>query len=84
MPTAYIIPDDRFSYHSGMMYSTKDRDNDRHPTRNCADSTMMQGGGWFDHCSEVTLTNNFGYYWGGSPPASYALKSSYMMVRRDN
>ena len=39
---------DGLQYHNGMKFSTKDQDNDKHATRNCA--KKRKGGWWFNAC----------------------------------
>ncbi|XP_067842860.1 fibrinogen-like protein 1-like protein [Heptranchias perlo] len=46
-----------------MMFSTKDEDNDRDPTQNCAD--ISGGGWWFNHCSSVMLNSINQIHWPG-------------------
>ena len=41
------------SYHNGMMFSTYDRDNDQHSSRNCAAS--RGGGFWYGSCDMVQI-----------------------------
>nr|CAG4651658.1 EOG090X02LG [Triops cancriformis] len=53
---------DALSYHHGMKFSTKDRDQDSSNT-NCADS--YQGGWWYSHCQHVNVNGryNLGLTW---------------------
>ncbi|KAM9786421.1 microfibril-associated glycoprotein 4-like [Syngnathus typhle] len=43
---------DSLTFHSGMKFSTEDRDQDEHPD-NCA--TLFKGGWWYKHCYLVNL-----------------------------
>ena len=56
---------DSFTYHNGMMFTTKDRDNDLLSGDNCARS---EGGGfWYNRCARAHVTNPIwagkGFYW---------------------
>ena len=44
---------DGLIYHNGMKFSTKDRDNDKHATRNCA--KKRKGAWWFNACYTSNL-----------------------------
>ncbi|XP_041658401.1 angiopoietin-related protein 3-like [Cheilinus undulatus] len=44
---------DPMSNHSGIMFSTKDRDNDRHRDSSCAQN--LSGGWWFSTCGDANL-----------------------------
>ena len=59
---------DSFGYHNNMPFSTKDRENERDISRNCA--TASAGAWWYKHCQ---YTNLNGKYLGG--------KSNYQDVR---
>ena len=65
-----------------MMFSTKDRDNDKNPAINCA-AGMFTGGWWNNNCGQVDLATNGFHRWGANEGDRYDLMSSYMMVRRD-
>ncbi|XP_037823240.1 microfibril-associated glycoprotein 4-like [Lucilia sericata] len=80
---------DCLSQHSGNKFSTKDRDNDIHNTRNCAD--YWKGAWWYSNCFYSNLN---GLYLAGKIPSSkrgiswcgfrkylYSLKSVQMMIR---
>jgi len=47
------------SYHLGMYFSTKDRDNDASGKRDCAD--LERGGWWYKDCSKVNLNGLYLY-----------------------
>ncbi|XP_078340235.1 ryncolin-1-like [Crassostrea virginica] len=80
---------DSFSYHNGMMFSTKDNDNDKN-SGNCAAS--YGNGWWFNSCyysslngiyykkPQVSPAGMIWYYW-GNKTAHDSLKSSRMMIR---
>ncbi|XP_056276658.1 angiopoietin-related protein 3-like [Pseudoliparis swirei] len=48
---------DPMSNHTGMMFSTKDRDNDNHQESNCADT--YTGGWWFNACGDINLNGRY-------------------------
>ena len=45
------------SYHNGMMFTTRDRDNDRWGN-NCA-SDHHRGGWWYNACAKINLNGNY-------------------------
>ena len=45
--------DDSLSYHRGMQFSTKDRDNDKNSDKNCA--TKYSGAWWYKKCHQSNL-----------------------------
>ena len=77
---------DSLGYHDGMFFSTKDRDDDRWSSGNCARGKA--GGWWYNICADVNLN---GLYLGdtASTKGTYwlhwknylSLKNSVMMVR---
>ena len=46
------------SSYSGMMFTTRDRDNDRHSAVNCA-SDQHRGGWWYNDCALINLNGNY-------------------------
>ena len=48
---------DSLSYHSNIMFSTKDRDNDQWETGSCAKD--LTGGWWFNNCHNSNLNGQF-------------------------
>ena len=84
-----LLTEDCFSYHNGMMFTTKDSDNDKYDS-NCAAS---YGNGWWFNACHYTNLNGIYYkkpknssagmtwvYW-GSKSAWDSLKTSRMMIR---
>jgi len=73
---------DTMSYHSGMMFSTYDRDNDPHATINCANH--YAGGFWYNKCYGAGVTvmrfGNDGFIWGQLPTSDNHLMSASMWV----
>ncbi|XP_063414437.1 ficolin-2-like [Mytilus trossulus] len=43
---------------NGMMFSTRDRDNDPHMTKHCA--VKNQGGWWFNQCTQANINGIYG------------------------
>ena len=71
---------DAFSYHSTMMFSTYDRDNDPYTGVHCAAS---QGGGfWYRRCYYAHVTGSSSFTWRLQPPATgwNALQTSRMWL----
>jgi len=78
---------DSLSFHSGMNFSTKDRDLDKDTSRHCA--VIRKGGWWFNNCLECNLNGE--YYrgkryadvilWQTFRGTSYSLKKTEMMMR---
>ena len=56
---------DRLAYHNSMAFTTKDRDNDKEKSYNCAVS--YRGAWWYKTCFSSNLNGNYGdssyYYW---------------------
>ncbi|KAM7378965.1 hypothetical protein PAMP_004550 [Pampus punctatissimus] len=48
---------DPMSNHTGMMFSTKDRDNDKNQDSNCANN--YTGGWWFNACGDTNLNGRY-------------------------
>uniref|UniRef100_UPI0037E8E8A3 angiopoietin-related protein 3-like n=1 Tax=Semicossyphus pulcher TaxID=241346 RepID=UPI0037E8E8A3 len=82
---------DPMSNHSGMMFSTKDRDNDRQHDSNCANN--HSGGWWFNACGDANLNGRYfrmrprwrsewrrGIQWRPSHKTSYSLKLTEISV----
>ncbi|XP_069020759.1 angiopoietin-related protein 3-like [Embiotoca jacksoni] len=84
---------DLMSNHTGMMFSTKDRDHDRQPDYNCAH--QQTGGWWFNACGDTNLNGKYfhvrpkgrserkrGIQWKMSRKASYSLRFTQMSLHR--
>jgi len=59
---------DRLTYHSGMAFSTKDRDNDKSSSGDCAEA--CKGACWYNSCWSSSLNSNYGdsyYGWNWGP-----------------
>jgi len=74
-----------------MRFSAKDRDNDREPTRHCAQ--IEKGGWWYNGCSKVNLNGEAlqgktkktsGIIWYTWKGFFYSLKYVRMMVKPYN
>uniref|UniRef100_A0A667ZT13 Angiopoietin like 3 n=1 Tax=Myripristis murdjan TaxID=586833 RepID=A0A667ZT13_9TELE len=48
---------DAMTNHTGMMFSTKDKDNDNHQNSNCAHN--YTGGWWFNACGDTNLNGRY-------------------------
>ncbi|XP_065360035.1 fibrinogen C domain-containing protein 1-like [Calliphora vicina] len=80
---------DCFSQHSGHKFSTPDRDNDIHSTKNCAE--YWKGAWWYTNCFHSNLNGLYlagkvastkrGISWCGFRKYEYSLKSVQMMIR---
>ncbi|KAL0191182.1 hypothetical protein M9458_013880, partial [Cirrhinus mrigala] len=82
-PLSGDLPD-AMSNHTGMKFSTKDRDNDNHDESNCARN--YTGGWWFDACGDTNLNGRYalmrkGIYWRPAKGSSYTLKSTKITIR---
>ena len=65
---------DQLTYHNGMAFSTKDRDNDEN-SGNCAVS--FKGAWWYNNCQQSSLNSNYGdhnYLWNWSPLLASEMK----------
>ncbi|CAJ1071742.1 angiopoietin-related protein 3-like [Xyrichtys novacula] len=82
---------DPMSNHSGMMFSTKDRDNDRQQDSNCAHH--HSGGWWLNTCGDANLNGRYfhmrargrserrrGIQWRPGQKNSYSLKLTQISV----
>ena len=84
-----LSTEDSLSYHNGMMFTTKDSDNDK-SDGNCA--AKYGNGWWFNACHYSNLNGVYHkkpkiiasgviwYYWGNKTTLE-SLKSSTMMIR---
>ncbi|KAI5614625.1 angiopoietin-related protein 3 precursor, partial [Silurus asotus] len=83
---------DALSNHTGMMFSTKDKDNDNLDESSCARN--YSGGWWFNGCGGTNLNGRFtwmrsrnrnprrkGIYWRPSNGSSYTLKFTKISIR---
>lgn len=83
---------DPMSNHTGMMFSTKDKDNDNHQDDNCAQN--YTGGWWFNACGETNLNGRYfhmkpkgrlerrrGIQWRQGRKASYSLRFIQISVQ---
>uniref|UniRef100_A0A3B4ZCE7 Angiopoietin-related protein 3-like n=1 Tax=Stegastes partitus TaxID=144197 RepID=A0A3B4ZCE7_9TELE len=83
---------DSMSNHTGMMFSTKDRDNSNHQDSNCAH--QQAGGWWFNTCGDANLNGRYfhmrpkwrserrrGIQWKLGRKGSYSLKFTQISVR---
>ncbi|XP_053493023.1 angiopoietin-related protein 3 [Ictalurus furcatus] len=83
---------DAMSNHTGMMFSTKDKDNDNLDGSSCARS--YSGGWWFNACGGTNLNGRYtwmrsrnrtlrrkGIYWRPGKGSSYTLKFTKISIR---
>ena len=71
--------------HNGRQFTTKDSDNDRHPSSNCA---AASGAWWFSYCYDANLngpymgnSTTFGIVWWQWKKSYESLKSSEMKLK---
>ncbi|XP_028282994.1 angiopoietin-related protein 3-like [Parambassis ranga] len=82
---------DPMSNHTGIMFSTKDRDNNNHQDSNCA--RHQTGGWWFNACGDTNLNGKYfhvrpkgrserrrGIQWKSGRRASYSLRFTQISV----
>ncbi|KAK2895586.1 angiopoietin-related protein 3-like [Channa argus] len=79
---------DPMSNHTGMMFSTKDRDNNYHQDSNC--THKYTGGWWFSTCGDTNLNGRYfhirpkgrrrGIQWKQGRKASYSLKFTQISI----
>ena len=55
----YGTAGDSLAYHNNMKFTTKDQDNDKHPSANCAVAVNSIGGWWYNYCLEAQLSSTF-------------------------
>ncbi|KAG9277313.1 angiopoietin-related protein 3 [Astyanax mexicanus] len=90
-PLSGNLPD-AMSNHTGMMFTTKDKDNDNLEDSNCARN--YSGGWWFNACGDTNLNGRYtwarsrsrtplrkGIYWRPSRGNSYTLKFTKISMR---
>ena len=75
--------------HNNMPFSTKDKDNDRHSTENCA--YRSHGAWWYKSCLSSNLNGWYlgpdktepakGVAWYSLKDSSYSMKKSEMKIR---
>ncbi|GAA6104475.1 angiopoietin-related protein 3 [Tachysurus ichikawai] len=83
---------DAMSNHTGMMFSTKDKDNDNLDEFSCARN--YSGGWWFNACGGTNLNGRYtwmrtrsrtlrrkGIYWRPAKGSSYTIKSTKISIR---
>ena len=80
---------DSLALHNGMMFSTKDMDNDRWSSGNCALNT--KGAWWFESCHDSNLNGQYlrgshslsgvGVEWELWRGGDYSLKKTEMKIR---
>ena len=80
-----ITAGDALTYHNGMMFSTKDKDNDNAKSENCA--TRWTGGWWYNNCHHTNLNGQFGgksnkhMVWSSKDVGYFTMRRTEMMFR---
>jgi len=73
---------DAMNYHSGMMFTTYDRDNDMHATGNCAQDHA--GGFWHNICYTAGVTamrkGSSGFFWSTLPTSNKQLDWATLLL----
>ena len=69
---------DAFGPHSGMKFTTFDRDNDLKTSLNCA--LRWGGGNWYRGCHYCCVNCQYGLFWSGLPGGAH-LQSSRMWLQ---
>ena len=65
---------DPFSFHdlNTMKFTTRDKDNDRWPTENCANRVAVNSGGWwYNSCAAIYLNNQYKHKYVANPNGQY-------------
>ena len=79
---------DSLSYHNGMKFTTKDVDNDKYGSGNCA--VIEKGAWWYNKCSFSNLNGLYrtsphytqdGIYWYHWKKSWYPFKNAEMKIR---
>ena len=78
---------DSLAYHNGMFFTTKDQDNDKDSSRNCAQS--YTGAWWYKSCHHSNLNGRYignkqdigGIRWLRWKSDNLSMKRSTMMIR---
>ncbi|KAK3104391.1 hypothetical protein FSP39_001025 [Pinctada imbricata] len=85
--TGNNVGQDSLRYHNNMKFGTKDSDNDRSSSQNCATDTDY-GAWWYDSCDYCGLNGLYndtssdrGIEWNNYPGGSMHMKFTQMMVR---
>lgn len=73
----FIFSGDCLTYHNGMMFTTKDKDNDIF-TQNCAQ--VYIGAWWYKACRICNLNGRYSSYFKWN---QHQLQSTKMMIKRN-